>query len=131
MGRRRHHRSPELQWRCLRRLSSKKFAGSRLLRRDDDLDCGVWPEMVAVLSMMFRVPMPNPSPDLTDKVKAALLSQVSEIADQVCDGMIVTGAAVPRKIRDSLGSPSNVVGFIGHARPSTWLLKGDGLLPSR
>ena len=47
--------------------------------------------MVEVFSMMFRVPMPNPSPDLTDKVEAALLSQVSEIADQVCDGMFITG----------------------------------------
>jgi hypothetical protein len=87
--------------------------------------------MVAVFSMMFRVPMPNPSLDLTDKVEAALLSQVSEIADQVCDGMFVTSAAVPLKNRGGLGGPRNVVSFIGHARPSTWLLKGEGLLPSR
>jgi hypothetical protein len=87
--------------------------------------------MAAVFNMMFRVPMPNPSPDLTDKVEAALLGQVSEIADQVCDGMFVTGAAVPLKNRDSLGSPSNVVGFIGHALPSTWLLNDEKLLPSR
>ena len=53
--------------------------------------------MVAVFSMMFRVPMPNPSPDFTDKVEAALLSQVPKIADQVCDGMLVTSAAVPLK----------------------------------
>ena len=71
--------------------------------------------MVAVLSMMFRVPMPNPSPDLIDKVKAALLSQVSEIADQVCDGMLVTGAAVLLKNRDGFGGPGNVVDFISHA----------------
>src|ERR1039458_1429143 len=87
--------------------------------------------MVAVFSMMFRVPMPNPSPDLTDKVEAALLSQVSEIADQVCDGMLITGAAVLLKNRDGLGGPRNVVGFIGHARPSTWPLKGENLLPSQ
>ena len=87
--------------------------------------------MVAVFSMMFRVPMPNPSPDLTDKVEAALLSQVSEIADQVCDGMLITGAAVLLKNRDGLGSLRNVVGFISHACPSTWLLKGERLLPSR
>jgi hypothetical protein len=74
--------------------------------------------MVAVFSMMFRVPMPNPSPDLTDKVEPALLSQVSEIADQVCDGMLVTGAAVPLKNRDGLGGPRNVVGFIRHTFPS-------------
>ena len=61
--------------------------------------------------MVFRVPMPNPSPDLTDKVEPALLGQMSEIADEVCDGMLVTGAAVPLKNSDGLGSPSNVVGL--------------------
>ena len=71
--------------------------------------------MVAVFSMKFRVPMSNPSPDLTDKVKAAFLSQVSEIANQVCDGMLVAGAAVPLINRDGLGGPGNVIGFIGHA----------------
>ena len=60
-----------------------------------------------IFSMMFRVPVPNPSPDLTDKVKAALLSQVSEIANQVCDSMLVIGAAVPLKNRDGLGGPGN------------------------
>src|ERR1035437_11117998 len=87
--------------------------------------------MVAAFSMMFRVPMPNPSPDLTDKVETALLSQVSEIADQVCDGMLVTGAAVPLKNRGGLRGPRNVVGFIGHALPSAWPLRSEGLLPSR
>ena len=71
--------------------------------------------MVMVTSVTFGVPMPNPSPDLTDKVEATVLSQVSEIADQVCDGMLVTGAAVPLKYRDGLGGPRDVVGFIGNA----------------
>ena len=65
--------------------------------------------------MKFRVPMSNPSPDLTDKVKATFLSQVSEIANQVCHSMLVTGAAVPLKNRDGLSGPGNVIGFIGHA----------------
>jgi hypothetical protein len=90
----------------------------RLSRIDRDLDCGIRPKIVAVFRMMFRVPMPNPSPDLTDKVKAALLSQVSEIANQVCDGMLVAGAAVLLKNRDGLGGPGNVIGFIGHALSS-------------
>src|SRR5450759_2969419 len=84
--------------------------------------------MVAVFSMMFRIPMPNPSPDLTDKVEPALLGQMSEIADEVCDGMLVTGAAVPLKNRDGLGSPSNVVGFISHALPSAWPLNDEAVL---
>jgi len=40
-------------------------------------------EIVAVVSMLFHEPMPNSSLNLTDKVEAALLSEVSEIADQV------------------------------------------------
>ena len=56
--------------------------------------------------MKFGVPMSNPSPDLTDKVKATFLSQVSEIANQVCDGMLVAGAAVPLINRDGLGGPA-------------------------
>jgi hypothetical protein len=90
--------------------------GRKLLSRvDRDLDCRIRPKVVAVLSMKFRVPMRNPSPDFTDKVKTAFFSQVSEIANQVCDGMLVTGAAVPLINRDGLGGPGNVVGFIGHA----------------
>ena len=69
--------------------------------------------------------MSNPSPDLTDKVKAALLSQVSEIANQVCDGMLVVGATVRLINRDGPGGLANVVGFIGHAlsfgTPSTFV----------
>jgi len=87
--------------------------------------------MVAVVSVMFGAPMRNPSPDLTDKIEAALLSQVSEIADQICDGMLVTSAAVLLKNHDGLGGPGNVVGFISHSRPSSWLLKREKLLPSR
>jgi hypothetical protein len=84
--------------------------------------------MVAVFRMMFRVPMSNPSLDLADKVEAALLSQMSEIADQVCNGMFISGTTVPLKNLDGLGGPRNVVGFISHARPSTWLLKRERVL---
>jgi hypothetical protein len=87
--------------------------------------------MVVLFSMMFRVPMPNSSLHLTDKVEAALLNQVPKIADQVCNGMFITCAAVPLKNRDGLGGPRNVVGFISHALPSAWPLKGEKLLPSR
>src|ERR1017187_180164 len=79
--------------------------------------------MVVVASVMFGVPMPNSSSDLTDEVEPALLSQVPKIADQVCDGMLVTSAAVPLKCRDGLGGPRDVVGFIRHTFPSDWPLK--------
>lgn len=61
--------------------------------------------MVVVFGMMLRVPVPNTPLYLTEKVEAALLSQVSEIADQVCDGMLLTGAAVLLKNRDGLSGP--------------------------
>src|ERR1019366_1434908 len=86
---------------------------------------------LAVTSMMLSVPVSNAPLHLAKKVEAALLGQMSEIADQVCDGMLVTGAAVPLKNRDGLGGPRNVVGFIGHALPSAWPLRSEGLLPSR
>jgi hypothetical protein len=41
---------------------------------------------------------------------------VPEVADQVCDGMIVPSAAVLLKNCDGLGGPCNVIGFIRHAQ---------------
>ena len=64
---------------------------------------------------MFGVPVPDASPYFAQKVEAALLRQVPEVADQVRDGMLVTGVAVPLKNGDGLGGPRNVVSFIGHA----------------
>ncbi len=75
--------------------------------------------MVVVVSVMFGVPMANPSPDFTYKVEASLFSQVPKIADQACDGMFVTGAAMPLKNRDGFRGPRNMIGFIRHGRPST------------
>jgi hypothetical protein len=66
---------------------------------------------------MLRVPMPNAPLHLAKKVEAARLGQVSEIADQVCDRMLVTGAAVPLKNRYGLCRPGNVFDFICHNFP--------------
>jgi len=86
---------------------------------DCDLDCSIMPEVVIVCSMTFREPMANSSPDLTDKVEAALLSQMSEIADQIRDNMLVIRAAASLKYRDGLSGPGSVVARIGHALSST------------
>ena len=51
------------------------------------------------------------------KSRPALLGQVSEVADQVSNGVLVTSAAAPLKNSDRLGSPGDVVGFIGHSSP--------------
>ena len=88
---------------------------SRLTWADGDLDYGVWPEAFAVTGMMLCVPVTDAPFDLAEKIEAALLRQVSEVADQVCDGMLVTSAAVPLKNGDCLGGPRNVVDFIGYA----------------
>jgi hypothetical protein len=45
------------------------------------------------MSMMLREPVANTPPNLGDKIEVALLSHVSEIADQVCDGVLFNGAA--------------------------------------
>jgi hypothetical protein len=64
---------------------------------------------------MLRVPVPDAPLDLAEKVEATLLRQVPEVADQVCDCVLVTSTAVPLKNGDGLGGPRNVIGFIGHA----------------
>jgi hypothetical protein len=40
---------------------------------------------------------------------------VSKIADQVCDGVLLDGAAAPLKNRERLSGRCNVFGFIDHA----------------
>ena len=82
---------------------------------DGDFDGGVRPEMIAVMSMMLREPVAYTTPNLGDKIEVALLGQVSEIADQVCDGVLFNGAAAPLKNRERLGGRCNVFGFIDHA----------------
>ena len=71
--------------------------------------------MIAVMSMMLREPVANTTPNLGDKIEVALLGQVSEIADQVCDGVLFNGAAALLKNRERLGGGDNVFGFIDHA----------------
>jgi len=67
------------------------------------------------MSMLLRVPMPNSSPYLTKKIKTPLVSQVSEITDQIGDGMLVCCFAMSLESSDCLCGPSDVVGFIRHA----------------
>jgi hypothetical protein len=46
--------------------------------------------------------MPNAPLDLAEKVKAKVIGQVSEVADQVCDRMLIATSAVLLKNRDGL-----------------------------
>ena len=82
---------------------------------DGDFDGGVRPEMIAVMSMMLREPVANTTPNLGDKIEVALLGQVSEIADQICDGVLFNGAAALLKNRERLRGGGDVFGFVDHA----------------
>ena len=66
--------------------------------------------------MVLGVPVPNAALCLTDEVKAALIGQVSEVANNVCNGMFVTCAAAHLESCYRFGGPSDVVGFVDHAR---------------
>ena len=46
------------------------------------------------MKVLLRVPMSNAPSDLAEKVKAKVLSQMSEIADQVRDHVLVARSAV-------------------------------------
>jgi len=96
-------------------FSSASAPASRLTLVDANFDCGIRPEALAVNRMMLRVPVPDAPLDIAEKVEATLLCQVPEVADQVCDGMLIAGVAVSLKYGDGLGGPRDVVGFIGHA----------------
>jgi len=65
--------------------------------------------------MMLGVPVPNGSLYLSQEVEAALLGQVSEVANQVCDSMLVASAAVLLEDGHRVGGPGYVSGFVDHA----------------
>jgi hypothetical protein len=52
--------------------------------------------------------------DFSQVVEAAVLGQVSEVADEVCDGMRVACAAVILVNSNGFGGRGNVAGFIDH-----------------
>jgi hypothetical protein len=58
--------------------------------------------MIVVMSVMLREPVANTTPNLGDKIKVALLGQVSKIANQVRDGVLFNGAAALLKNRERL-----------------------------
>jgi hypothetical protein len=62
--------------------------------------------MVAVGCMILRVPVPNAPPYLAEKVVTVLFGKVAEVADQICDCMLVASAAMKhRQVVDEIGWP--------------------------
>jgi hypothetical protein len=93
-------------------------------RRYDDRDVSVGPEAIAITNIMLSIPVANAAFDFADKFESTFLSQMSEIADQVGDGVFVSATTTLLKSSDSLGRPCDVLGFINHALPQpsacTW-----------
>jgi hypothetical protein len=58
--------------------------------------------------------VPYATINLGDKIEVVLLSQVSEIANQICDGVLFNGVAALLKNREQLSGRGNVFGFIDH-----------------
>jgi hypothetical protein len=69
------------------------------------------------MKVLLRVPMSNAPPDLAEKVKAKVVGQVSEIADQVGNDMLIASSAVLLKNRDGIGGPDDMVRFVSHVPP--------------
>jgi hypothetical protein len=51
---------------------------------------------------------------LTEEVKSAFFGQMSEIANEVRNGVLFAGAAVGSKNSDCFRSPGDVIGFVAH-----------------
>ena len=71
-----------------------KGLGARLPWNNGDLDRSIRAEIIAIRNMTFGVPMADAAPYLVEKVETALLSQVAEVTNEVCDRMLVACAAM-------------------------------------
>ena len=80
------------------------------------------------MSVVLREPVPNTTPNLGDKIQVAFLGQVSEITNQVRDGVLFNGAAALLKNRERLGGGDNVFGFIDHVPLDYTIAKATGVL---
>src|SRR5262249_36845174 len=87
--------------------------------RDGDLDRSVRSEVVAIRGMMLGVPMANASFHLAQKIEATLLGQVSEVANKICDGMLVACAAMSLEDCHRVGGPRDVVWLVDHGHTPT------------
>jgi hypothetical protein len=79
-------------------------------RLDGNFDGGIWSKGIAFTSVPFRIPVPNAPADLVEEIEPPFVSQVSKIADQIGNGIVVTCAATSLKHLDGLGGRHDVVG---------------------
>jgi hypothetical protein len=99
-----------------RRSQGRATAIANLLRRDNDIDHGIRPQLVAIRSVLLGVPVPDAAPQLIEKIETAILGQMSKIADEVGDGMFVSGAATLLENGDRFRRPGDMVSFVDELR---------------
>jgi hypothetical protein len=75
----------------------------RLSRLKRDLDGGIRSETVAIRSVTLGIPVADAASDFIEKVEATHIRQVSQIANQVCDRMLVACATMLLKSHQSYG----------------------------
>jgi len=87
----------------------------RLPQLDDDLDRDIRTEDIVFACVHFRLPVGNSTPNFVQEVEPSPFRQVSEIADEIGNSMIVACAAVPLEDRQRVCRPRAVISFAGHA----------------
>jgi hypothetical protein len=70
----------------------------------------------AIRNMTLGVPVADAALYLVEKVEAAHIRQVSEVANEVCDRMLVARAAMLLKSRHGFRNPGNVARLVDHGR---------------
>jgi hypothetical protein len=71
--------------------------------------------------MTLGVPVPNASPYLAHKIEAALVGQVSEIANQICNGMLIARTTMLLESCNRVGGPGYVANFVDHTNKPTMM----------
>jgi hypothetical protein len=80
--------------------------------------------------MMLSAPMADASFYLAQKIEATLFGQMSEVANKICDGMLVACAAMSLEDCHRLGGPRDVVWLVDHGdSPTTPLVAPEILKP--
>jgi hypothetical protein len=65
--------------------------------------------------MLLGVPVSDPPANLVQKIQALLFGQMSEIADEIGNGVLIACSTITLKYRYCSGSPSSMVSPIEHA----------------
>jgi hypothetical protein len=70
--------------------------------------------------MLLGVPVSDPPANLVQKIEALLFGQMSEIADEIGNGLLIACSTITLKYCYCSGSPSSMVSPIEHAFSPTY-----------